>query len=356
MNYVGIDYHKKYSHVTAVDESGSIIRSCRVANTGEAFENFFVSLSGESETVIEASRTWGVIYDLVDGMKKVKSTTLAHPLKVRAIADAAIKTDDIDAEILAQLLRCDLIPAAYIPGKDTRSLKEMIRQRIFLVRMRTRVKNRLHVLLDRLKVSRPPFSDAFGKQGIAYLKKLELDGVDKEILKENLELLTTLSDTIKEAEKEIRNLLSDDERVQFVRSIPGFGEILSAVCALEIDKIERFAHPSKLACYAGLVPTTYASGGKTYHGKLIRSSNKWLRWAFVEAAWSAIISSPYCRSYYDKRKYRRGSNVAIVALARHLSEIVWHVMKEKRNYKEKSCIDKKRHNRKKSAPVALTKN
>ena len=132
---------------------------------------------------------------------------MAHSQKVRAIAEAKIKTDKIDSHVLAQLLRTDLIPAAYIPGKQTRSYKEMIRQRVFLVRMRTRLKNRIHVLLDRLHVPLPSVTNIFGKRGTDYLRKLNLPGVDGEILRENLQLLEAFNTLIKEAEREIELLL-----------------------------------------------------------------------------------------------------------------------------------------------------
>ncbi len=168
MNYVGIDYHKKYSVVTAVDEKGQVIRTTRLDNKHEPFQAFFSGLDGPSEAVLEATRTWGVLYDLLEEIDGVDSVTLAHSLKVRAIAEAKIKTDTIDSHTLAQLLRVDLIPAAYIPGKETRSFKEMIRQRVFLVRMRTRLKNRIHVLLDRRHVPPPPVTDMFGNGQLAF--------------------------------------------------------------------------------------------------------------------------------------------------------------------------------------------
>ncbi len=107
MNYVGIDYHKKYSHVTAVDEEGRVIRSKRLENRPELFQEFFKRVDGPSEAVLEASRTWGVMYDLLEDLEEVESVELAHSLKVRAIAEAKIKTDKIDSHILAQLLRRD---------------------------------------------------------------------------------------------------------------------------------------------------------------------------------------------------------------------------------------------------------
>lgn len=335
MNYVGIDYHKKYSHVTAIEGEGRMISSRRLDNTPDDFQVFFDSLDGESAAVVEASRTWGVMYDLLEDIDGVESVTLAHPQKVRAITSAKIKTDKIDADTLAQLLRADLIPAAYIPRRQTRLFKEMIRQRVFLVRMRTRLKNRIHVLLDRLHIPMPSVTDIFGKRGTDYLNGLRLSGVDGEILRENLALLGTFNTLIRDAEKEIGRLMGDDQRVKLLRTVPGIGPVLAAVIAIEIDDISRFAAPAKLAAYAGLVPSTYASGGKVYHGRLLPMSNKWLRWAFVEAAWVAIRGSAYCKSFFERRKMNKGPHTAAIALARRLSEIVWHVLTEGRSYEER---------------------
>lgn len=354
MNYVGIDYHKKYSQVTAIDEEGRVIRSRRLENKPESFQEFFKRLDGPSEAVLETSRTWGVMYDLLEDLEEVESVELAHSLKVRAIAEAKIKTDKIDSHILAQLLRADLIPAAYIPGKQTRSYKEMIRQRIFLVRMRTRLKNRIHVLLDRLHIPLPSVTDIFGKRGTNYLRKLNLPGVDGEILRENLQLLETLNSLIREAEREIESLLGEDPRVKLLRTVPGFGPILAALAALEIDRIERFFSPSKLASYAGLVPSTYASGGKLFHGKLIPMSNKWLRWVLVEAAWASIRTSPYCRIYFENHKRHKGPHTAAIALARRLSVIIWHVLKENRVYEERPFQRQRRVSITATSPAALT--
>ncbi len=258
------------------------------------------------------------------------------------------------AETLAQLLRANLIPAAYIPGKDTRMSREMIRQRVFLVRMRTRLKNRIHVLLDRLHLPRPAVTDLFGKRGQDYLGGLKLEGVNAVMLRQDLALLSVLSQLIREAEREIDQLLSDDPRVRLLRTIPGLGPILAAVVTLEIDQIERFRHPAKLAAYAGLVPSTHASGGRTYHGHLLPMSNKWLRWALVEAAWVAIRGSAYCRTFFEARKRRKGPHTAAIALARRLSEIIWHVLSERRRYEERTLRSRATGTGKKVFPAALT--
>jgi transposase len=216
------------------------------------------------------------------------------------------------------------------------------------------LKNRIHVLLDRLHIPSPSVTDIFGKRGTNYLRRLNLHGVDGEILRENLQLLETLNTLIKEAEREIELLLGDDSRVKLLRTVPGFGPILAALAALEIDRIERFASPSKLASYTGLVPSTYASGGKLSHGKLIPMSNKWLRWTLVEAAWASIRTSPYCRVYFESHKRHKGPHTAAIALARRLSMIVWCVLKENRVYEERPFQKQRRVSITTTSPAALT--
>jgi len=330
------------------------LRTCRLDNRPEQFHDFLTGLGGPCKAVVETSRTWGLLYDLLEEIDCVEDVTLAHSLKVRAIAEAKIKTDKIDSHILAQLLRVNLIPAAYIPAKETRTFKEMIRQRVFLVRMRTRLKNRIHVLLDRRHIALPPISDIFGRQGTDYLKKVKLPGVDGFILKENLKLLELFNEQIKKTEHEIQHLIGSDPRVNLLRTIPGLGPILAAVIALEIDDISRFTSAPKLASYTGLVPSTYASGGKVFHGRLLRMSNKWLKWAFVEAAWVAMRCSPYCRMFYESRKRNKGSHTAIIALARRISEIAWHVLSENREYQERPFKAFKKTTGKEISPAALT--
>jgi len=126
--------------------------------------------------------------------------------------------------------------------------------------------------------------------------------------------------------------MKGDHRVELLRTAPGLGELLATVVALEIDHIERFVSPAKLAAYAGLVPTTYSSGGHTFHGKLMPQSNKWLRWALVEAAWVAVRLDPYFRAYFAKLRTHKVAQTAIVATARRLLEVVWHLLKENRPY------------------------
>ena len=167
------------------------------------------------------------------------------------------------------------------------------------------------------------------------MSKLELEGAAQELLRQDLELLRSISAEIRDTEKWLHQASHGDHRVELLRTIPGIGEHLAAVVALEIDRIERFESPAKLAAYAGLVPTTYSSDGHTFHGKLMPQSNKWLRWALVEAAWVAVRIDPYFRAHFAKRRAHKPALSAIMATARRLLEVVWHVLKENRPYRSR---------------------
>jgi len=292
MLYVGVDYHKRYSQVNVVDERGESRARARLSNEFDEIETFFKSLGEPCKVVVEACWNWGLIYDWLEKMGSVTEVQLAHPTRTRAIAAAQIKTDAIDAHTLAQLLRANLIPRAYVPSPETRRMKQIVRQRLFMVRLRTMVKNRIHSLLNRHHVPLPPVSDLFGRQGRTYLSQVVLPSSDQHLLTQALRLFDKLSEELKRTETWLQDNVKGDRRVELLRSVPGLGPFLAPVVALEIDTIKRFASPSKLAAYAGLVPSTRASGGHTFHGGLLKQSNKWLRWALVEAAWVAVRRDP----------------------------------------------------------------
>jgi transposase len=251
------------------------------------------------------------------------------------------------------LLRANLIPRAHIPSQETRALKEMIRQRLFLVRMRTMLKNRIHALLDRYHVPPPPGSDVFGKRGRDYLAKACLEGSARDQLDQDLRLLETMNVEIRETEKLLKLSLKGDRRVELLQTIPGLGAITSAVLALEIDDIHRFPDARKLAAYAGLVPSVHASGGKIHHGRLMKQSNKWLRWALVEAAWVSVRHDPYFRTLYGKHA-KKGSQTAIIVTARRLLEVAWHVLAEDRPYEARPAR-RTMEGKRKISPAALIK-
>src|SRR5436190_10260122 len=248
MSYVGIDIHKRYSVLAALDERGRELKRCRInGNTAFGFDKFFSGLDGKSKVVVEACWNWGRIHDLLKEIEQVEEVVLAHPLKTRLIADAQIKTDSLDALALATLLRGDLIARAYVPTKPTRQRKEVLRQRLYWAWLRTRIRNRIHALIDRQgELSMPQCSDLFGRKGLNALNKLCLNEPDATLLREELALLELIQSQIKAQEARIVEFNSKDETTLRLQSIPGMGKILAAVAAVEIDCVERFSSAARI--------------------------------------------------------------------------------------------------------------
>jgi transposase len=341
MHYVAIDLHKRYSVVSALNEQGQRVREGRIdGNRAAGFAQFIHGLGEPCKVVIEATWNWGRVHDLLEKIEEVDEVVLAHPYKTRIIAEAQVKTDKLDARALARLLRADLVARAHIPAVATRRRKEVLRQRLFWVRVQTMVRNRVHQLIDRQpEVALPQMSDLFGARGMAALRQLQLAEPDATQLRQDLDLLEQLRARIKELEAMIAENNDGDEATQRLLSLPGLGKILAAVVACEIDGVERFAHPKKLLAYAGLVPTTRSSGGKTYNGPLMPMCNKWLRWAFIEAAWVAVGCSNYFGGLYRGHRARgKGANTAIVIVARRMAEIAWQMLRQRRAYEERPPV------------------
>jgi len=333
MLYVGVDAHQARSMVTVMDEGGQVLKRSQVRSTPEGLRTALGRYHQPMKAVLEASYSWGPMYDWLEEL--ADEVVLAHPVKVRAIADARIKTDKIDSETLAHLLRADLIPAAYAPSKEVRAVKRVLRQRMFFVRVRTMIKNRIRALLAQHAVKLPEVSDLFGKRGLAWLEELGLPEPDGSLLDEDLSLLSVMRERIAATDSLIERLASGDEGVEWLSSLPGVGPFLSVLIRYEADDIKRFREAKKFAAYTGLVPSTYASGARVVHGRLTKQGNKWLRWAFVEAVSPALRASPSLRRFHARIKARRGAKDARVATARKLAELAWTVWTEGRIYVER---------------------
>ncbi len=332
--HIGVDYHKKYSYMVVKDDKGHVLQHGQVLNNSSAVEKFVGPYAEEGHAVVEATRNWTVMHDWLEEL--LDDVQLANPLKVKAIAEAKIKTDKIDASVLSDLLRADLIPQAHVPSLEARKLRSALRERMFFVRIRTMIKNRVHTVFDRYPEETrklKPQSDLFGKEGREQLAKIKLSDIDRITVDRELKLIDDLNVYIKEAEKTVKQFSEDNQDVKRLLTIPGFGEFISRLVAAEIDGIDRFRAVKKLHCYAGLIPSTYSSGGKTYNGRLIKHSNKWLRWACVEAIIPAVRSDEELKFEYERIKAKKGYNKAKVAIARRLLTIAFHVLKEKRNYR-----------------------
>jgi transposase len=333
--FVGVDYHKAFSYGSIMTVSGEVVKHGRFANHPEAVGRFLGEYAGEDcSAVLEATRNWCVMHDWLEDL--TGEVTLAHPLKVRAIAEAKIKTDKIDATTLAHLLRCDLIPSAHVASPAARVLKRLLRHRMFLVRVQTMLKNRIHGLIDRYPLIRSERKarEMFTKMGVAWMRQMAVDAHDRFILDSELTFLEHVQDQIDQADRYLSKVGKRDRRVKQLMTIPGIGRSFALLLVSEIDDVARFRHPKKLHAYAGLVPSTYSSGGQTFHGRITKQGNKYIRWAMVEAAWPAVQKDVALNEMYHRLAVRKGANCAKVAVARRLLTIVHRVLSEDREYRD----------------------
>lgn len=332
MIHLAIDHGKKKSHAVALSDSGEVLFDAEVPTTFEGFAAIKDALPpGDVHSIVEASWNWGKVFDSLEDLGL--NPKLANTIKSRFIAESFTKTDRIDATTHAIMLRAGITPLVHVPGKETRDQKNLLRHRFWLVRQQVIIKNRIHSIVDRNHVEPPKQSDLFGGHGRAWLDALQLREPDNKLLKAHLALYDELRACTKETEKWVDAALKSNELMPVLQSMPGVGKILGALMAVEIDTIHRFRSPSKFAAYCGLVPSTYSSGGKTAHGRMI-PSNRYLKYAFIEAAWNASRCSPYFRGIFERLKERKGSCKAIGAVARRHAEIAYFCLKHNRSYRE----------------------
>lgn len=321
MQYIGFDIHKRYTFYTQMDAQGQIQRQGKLANTREGMEEFFAAVAEPARVVLEASMNWYHLYDLLEALEI--PVTLAHPLRTRAIAEAKVKTDRVDSTILAHLLRADLVPAAYIPPRAIRELRELLRYRAALVRLQTMVKNRVHAIL--LKHGyQCPNTDAFGVQGRAWLATLPLRPVYQQALQGYLQILDTLRNQIQQASDTIDQEAKATPIVKTLCTLPGVGHYTALLVLAEIGDIARFPDPKHLVSYAGLAPIVHGTGGRVYTGHISKQGSTWVRWILVEAAFHAVRRPGRYQELYQRIAHRKGAKLARVVVARELlTRIYW---------------------------------
>jgi len=337
---IGVDYHKKFSYLVVKEKTGRTLRSGQVLNNFKSVSSFLKPFRKDSVAVIESCRNWCVMHDWLEDI--VDEVKLANPIKVKAIAEAKIKTDKIDANVLSDLLRANLIPESYIATREVRDQRSLLRERMFFVRLRTMTKNRITTIFDRYPEEVRQFkaqTDLFGKKGREQLERIKLRDPDRALVDRELNFIDLINTFIQEIEEVIADNFKENKNAKFLKSIPGIGQFFAMLIDAEVGDIQRFRTEKKFASYIGLVPSTYSSGGKTSHGRIIKSGNRLLRWAFVEAVIPAIVSDESIRADYDQLRQRMNYNKAKVAMARKLATIAYRCLMEQRNYKKLNKIE-----------------
>ena len=338
--FIGCDAHKKYSVFVAVNERGEASPAIRVGHDREEYRQFLERLPAGSQIALEAG---GHYYWMVDEMEAAgHRPRLVHPLEAKKrMGKTGKKTDKVDANGLGILLRNGTLPEVWIPPSELRDQRESLRLRMFLVQQRTRLKNRIQGALARYNIQMAEVSDMFGVEGRLRLGKrlAELPEHTRQSVELELVTLDFLEVQLADIEKRLEALMKVTAEADLLKTLPYVGRILSMVMTLEIGKVERFASAAHLASYAGLVPRVHASGGHTRLGQICGDVNHYLKWAFIEAGNLVVIhqkrlAGQHVVRLYQRVKRKKNHQKAVVAVARHLAEAAYWILKKQEVYRD----------------------
>jgi transposase len=335
MLHVGLDLSRKRLDYRALAEDGSDVDQGAAPPHADGLRVLAARLKRHGEPIraaIESMNGARFVHDQLEleGLE----VELADAVKVKGLAPLACKTDRIDAWVLAELSRRDLVPALWLPDPTIRAERELARFRLHLIKQRTRLKNRVHATLMTWG-RRCPVSDLFGRSGRELLARLEIPEPWRSNVQCSVAMIDDLDRQIASQERELRTLGADHRYLPLLRTVPGIDWVLGFTIAAEIGDIARFPSPHKLAGYSGLCPRVYQSGDGDRRGSLSKRGPRYLRWALVEAAMTASRHSLY-RERYEHTKRRlgkqRGKKVARIDVARKLSEAIWHMLTRNRPF------------------------
>jgi transposase len=321
--YVGMDVHRKRSQVALVDEHGSQLLNRNLPNDSAELTSILGRLEPGTPVAFEAAYGWGWLAELLHALEL--EPHLVHPSRCKAIASARLKDDRVDARTLAQLLRAELLPEAWIAPQAVRDQRGLLRHRAALVQMATALKCRVHAILaDRgVSVEEP----LWGPTGRIVLAELALPAAQRAIVTDCLALIDAISPLVARLERDLLTRTRPDPRVQALQALPGIGPITAMTLVAEIGDIGRFPTARKLCAWAGLTPAVRNSDRKVRHGHITKMGSPWVRFVLQEAAQRAKTRPPFA-SFYAKTAARRGTHIATVAVARKLLGRCFHVLTE----------------------------
>ena len=329
MNFIGMDIHKQFTVAVVKDEQGNKLAEEKFTNSERNFGNFMqVYKPEETKIVIESTCVWEYIFEILEA--KSYNVILANPSRTRAIAEARIKTDSVDASTLADLLRANLVAESYIPPKEIRRLREITRERRTFVKQTTQIKNRIHAIL----IKRGAEFDyaTLCESAILWIKA---KFPDDKIMLNYLNLLEFYKKKLGEIDKAIAEKSYADNNARLLMTIPGIGTIRALDIIAEIGEISRFSSADHLSSYSGLVPSVHQSGNTLYFGRLIKQSSKTLKSDFIEACWSIVRTkeSNPLQEFYKKLAKKKGKQKAICATARKLCCVVYAMLKNQKEFR-----------------------
>lgn len=328
MKYIAIDIGKKNCVVCIMDSDGTIIDETMYPNTladAQIFATQARKQYGDCMAVCESTgNLWIKTCQAFEN--NGIPVQLANPVKTRAIAEAKIKTDTVDARTLAHLLRSNLVAQCYIASLDIRDSRTLLRQRTNLVHDRTQVMNRIHSLLDKYDLKFDRCKDIFGVYGMQWLNQQHLASKHDDImLHQCIRHIEFLNQEIKHIESKIAQDAIGNENVTILMSITGIDYFSAMMISYEIGDVRRFSTPKKLISWAGLCPSIHQSGNSLYHGKM-KEGNRKVKWMMIQAAISAARTDDRLRQFYTRTARRTGHHVAITHVANKMMTIIWHML------------------------------
>jgi transposase len=331
--YVALDIHKYYCVIAGVDREGRVLLQPVRVEHADLEEWLKKKLLSSDHVVIESTTNAWHVYDLLEPL--AKRVAVANPIKVKQIARARVKTDVRDTLILARLLAANLVPTVWVPPMHVRQMRQLLSQRRQWVETHTQILNRMHSVAHRhhLKHER---GKRFNEKNTGWQKDKRLSKMEQFQLSLEMENKTYIEKQIERISQEVRKLChqkpwADD--MTCLMQLPGFGVITAMTVLAAIGEIERFETPKHLASYSGLTPGLEQSGTKYRTKGITKEGRRELRWALVEAAQMAVKSDPVLKMRFEALQKRMHRNQAIVAIARHLLEVVWYVLARRQPYR-----------------------
>jgi transposase len=331
MRSIALDVHRDCCEVAIKEESGELRSAGRIKTTVAELELFAQSLARDDQVALEATGPANAVARILE--PHVGRVVVANTRRVRAIAEAKVKSDKVDAATLCELLDAGFLPAVWRPDEQTSALRGLLGRRDRLVRSRTRAKNAVHAALQRNIKGRPPMTDVFGRAGRRWLGRLELPAHERQIVASCLREVDFLSQEITALESELARLALSSEQVKRLMSVPGVSLVSAATFVAVVGDIGRFETPKKLVGYVGLDPKVRQSGeAPTRHGRISKQGSAQARHMLCEAAWIAVRTPGPLRAFYERVRARRGAQIALVATARKLCVLFWHLLTREQDY------------------------
>jgi transposase len=334
VRYVGLDVHKRDIVACIVDASGAVVERCTFRGTRAAIEQFAQQRLQPTDCVaLEATtNSWAVARLL---RPYVAQVVVSNPLLTRAIAAAKIKTDKIDAHKLAELLRCNYLPQVWQPDEATEELRTLCSRRAALVSESTRLKNRIHSALHQALIPTPE-GELFGPTGRRWLRQQEFPPLVATLIESDLRLLEHCEEELARFDQLLAERAYAEPNVRLLMTLPGVNYPTAMAIAAALGDITRFQNGQNAAAYLGLIPSTYHSGGprgRTYHGPITKRGNSKARWLLIQAAQHAGTHPGPLGAFFKRLAKRKNRNVAVVATARKLVVIAWHMLKNQEPYR-----------------------